>query len=270
VLSVIISSYNHERFLDDTITSVLRLGSTIQIFCTDDGSKDRSSSILQQYASNFENITFLEGPLENIGLAKRVQLFRESVKSKYCMVLNSDDILITSGIQLALKKLETFEADYFTASLSIVDEDGRSIGFLNGPFEPQIPFPVGAKEALDRFDNGQVPSTAINLIAMQNWIRSSSNLIMRTDAFWQTGGILNYHFASDWALALRLLASREGLYSASPFISYRSHSSNTISRKTNQASREVKQIFQDFFNEYPEFFSNHKFQEMLRINPYLK
>jgi glycosyltransferase involved in cell wall biosynthesis len=270
VLSIIISSYNHERFLDETITSALRLGNSVQIFCTDDGSKDKSSDILQRYASIFENITFIQGPPENIGFAKRVNLFRYSVKSKYCMVLNSDDILITAGVQLGLKKLETFGADFFTASISIIDEDGRSTGFLNGPFEPQIPFPIAAKDALDSFDNGLVPPSAINLIAVQNWIRSSSNLIIRSDIFWQNGGISNYHFASDWALALRLIVNGNGLYSCSPFLSYRSHNSNTISRDTNQASNEVKQIFQDFIQEYPAFSSNQNFQEMLRFNPYLR
>jgi glycosyltransferase involved in cell wall biosynthesis len=270
VLSVIISSYNHESFLHETIASVLRLGNKVQLFCTDDGSKDRSKDILQRYASIFENITFLEGALENVGFAKRVQLFRDYVNTKYCMVLNSDDILITPGVQLGIKKMETFGADFFTASISIVDADGKSTGFLNGPFEPQIPFPVEAKNALEGFENGQVPHAAINLIAMQNWIRTSSNLIMKTDSFWQSGGILDYHFASDWALALRLMVSGNGLYSSSPFISYRSHSSNTISSDTNQASNEVKKIFEDFIKEYPELSSNYQFQEMLRFNPYLK
>jgi glycosyltransferase involved in cell wall biosynthesis len=270
VLSVIISSFNHERFLDETLTSALRLGQKVEILCTDDGSRDNSRRILEKYSERFHNISFLAGPKKNIGFANRVELFRESIRTKYCMVLNSDDRLIPTGVELALKKLETFNGDFFTASISLIDEDGDSIGYLNGPFQPQFKFPQTTTETLKGFGGGRIPSSAIYLLATQNWVRSSSNLIMRSDAFWQAGGILDYHYASDWALALRLFASKRGLYSATPFINYRSHNTNTISDDTNQASKEVKEIFHDFLKEFPEFETDLVFQEMISYNPYLK
>ncbi len=270
MLSVLISSYNHECFLDETIESVLRLGQKVEILCTDDGSSDDSRRLLEQYSRRFQNISIFTGPEENIGFASRIQLFRGSIKTKYCMVLNSDDRLISVGVELGLRKLENFGADYFTASISLIDGDGDSIGYLNGPFQPQIPFPEVSTETLQEFEACQIPQSAIYLLAMQNWVRSSSNLIMRTETFWQSGGILDYHFASDWALALRLLATKRGIYSTTPFLNYRSHSTNTINQDINQASNEVKQIFEDFLKEFPEFTMDRVFQEMISYNPYLK
>jgi glycosyltransferase involved in cell wall biosynthesis len=270
VLSVIISSYNHEHFLDETTTSVLRLGQKVEILCTDDGSKDNSRKILERYSERFHNVSFIPGPEKNIGFSSRVHMFKGTVKTRYCMVLNSDDRLIPLGIELALKKLEIFKGDFYTASISLIDGNGDSIGFLNGPFQPQITFPQPTIETLKGFGAGRIPPSAIYLLAMQNWVRSSSNLIMRSDAFWQTGGILDYHFASDWALALRLFATKKGLYSVTPFINYRSHNANTINQDTNQAADEVKVIFQDFLKEFPEFEKDQFFQEMISSNPYLK
>jgi glycosyltransferase involved in cell wall biosynthesis len=270
VLSIIISSYNHEHFLDETLTSALRLGQKVEILCTDDGSKDDSRRILERYSNRFHNISFLPGPETNIGFSQRVQLFRDVVKTKYCMILNSDDRLIPVGVELALKKLETFKGDFFTASISFIDDNGDSIGYLNGPFQPQFTLPKKSTEVLKGFGSGHIPQSAIYLLATQNWVRSSSNLIMRSDVFWETGGILDYHYASDWALALRLFATKRGLYSVTPFINYRSHNTNTISEDTNQAAHEVKEIFQDFLKEFPEFERDLVFQEMISCNPYLK
>jgi glycosyltransferase involved in cell wall biosynthesis len=270
VLSVIISSYNHEHFLDETLASVLRLGQKVEIICTDDGSTDCSRRILERYSERYRNVTFIPGPDKNIGFASRVQLCQSTVKTKYCMVLNSDDRLIQVGIELALKKLEINKGDFYTASISLIDRNGDSIGFLNGPFQPQFTFPQVTTETLKGFGSGRIPPSAIYLLATQNWVRTSSNLIIRSDVFWQTGGILDYFYASDWALALRLFASRKGLYSATPFISYRSHNANTINQDTNQAAGEVKVIFQDFLKEFPEYGKDQVFQEMISLNPYLK
>ena len=269
MLTILISSYNHSEFLDSTLSSTIRIGEGVQILCTDDGSTDKSRDILIKYSKLHKNVQFLPGPAQNIGFSNRINLFRDSVKTEFLLILNSDDVIIPAGVRLGLQILKRNKLDFFTGSLGLIDSSGKSLGNLNGPFEPQVSFPDWAEDSLNSIRNGMIGNKAINLLAMQNWIRSSSNLIIKSDLFWDLDGIQDYYFASDWALALRLLSGSSGGYSKIPFVNYRSHSSNTIGTSILQSSEEVRGIFRDFLGAHESFNSDLEFQKFLSLNPYL-
>jgi glycosyltransferase involved in cell wall biosynthesis len=269
MLTILMSSYNHAEFLHVTLASAIKLGEDVTILCTDDGSIDNSRDILIKYSKFHKNLHFIPGPTGNIGFSNRINLFRDSIKTQYLSILNSDDMLIPAGVKLGLQILKRTNHDFLTGSLGLIDAAGHSIGNLNGPFEPQISFPDVADDFLSSLRFGVIGNDAIKLLAMQNWIRSSSNLIIRSDLFWEIGGIQNYFFASDWALGLRLLYSSSGSYSKIPFVNYRTHANNTIGRNIEQSAKEVQQIFQDFLHLYPELNNDTDFQRFLALNPYL-
>ena len=269
MLSILISSYNHEKFLNSTLMSAVRLGDKVKIICTDDGSLDRSKQILQRYSDMYENVHYIPGPEQNLGFSKRINLLREEVTTEYLITLNSDDVLIPIGINLGLKILKNYNYDFLIGAIGLIDGESKSIGYLNGPFQPQLQFPDKATSSLRNLASGNVGTSGINLLAMQNWVRSSSNILIKSEVFWANGGIQDYHFASDWALALRLFSTSNGYYSKIPFINYRSHSQNTISNDTEQSSIEVKNIFAEFQRTLTDKYLDAEFQEMLKLNPYL-
>ena len=269
MLSILISSYNHEKFLNTTLASTVRLGDKVEIICTDDGSSDGSKQILQRYASVYKNVHYIPGPDGNIGFSKRINLLREEVKTEYLITLNSDDVLIPIGINLGLKILKNYNYDFLIGAIGLINEESNSIGYLNGPFQPQVQFPDSTTNSLRNLASGDIGTNGINLLAMQNWVRSSSNILIKSEVFCANGGIQDYHFASDWALALRLLSAARGFYSKIPFVNYRSHSQNTISDDTRQSSKEVTHIFGDFQRTFTDKYLESEFQEMLQLNPYL-
>ena len=269
MLTVLISSFNHEKYLHATIESALRIGSKTEILLTDDGSTDSSPEILKHFSDKYQSVSYFPGPRENIGFGNRIALFEGHISSKYVVALNSDDLLLKCGVDLALKKLEVFEADFATGAIGLINEAGESNGYLNGPFMPQIKFPDFAKEYLSEFKNGELSINSFYLLAMQNWVRTSSNLIVKNETFWSLGGMPRYFYASDWALSLSLLAKYKGVYSKIPFVNYRTHSANTISDSINQSSLEVSKIFRLFLEENSIFQDDKNFVKLRSMNPYL-
>ncbi len=269
MLAVLISSFNHGKYLHATIESALRIGGNTEIFLTDDGSTDNSSEILKHFGEKYESISYFPGPLENIGFGNRIALFKEYVSSKYIIALNSDDLMLKCGVDLALKKLEVFEADFATGAIGLINETGESNGYLNGPFMPQVNFPNFAEDYLFELRNGELSINSFYLLAMQNWIRTSSNLIIKNDTFWNLGGMPDYFYASDWAISLSLLANHKGIYSKTPFVNYRTHLANTISNSIDQSSSEVSKIFSLFLKENSIFENDENFLKLRDVNPYL-
>lgn len=93
-VSVIIPVYNSEKFLEDTILSVVNqtIGfENIELLLVDDSSTDSSREIINKFSKQYDNIKsiFLDenhgcpGPARNIGIAKAT--------SEYIMFLDNDD-----------------------------------------------------------------------------------------------------------------------------------------------------------------------------------
>ena len=60
-ITVLLSTYNGERYLREQIDSVLRQKNvSVSILARDDGSKDGTVEILREYESKFTNFTYYE------------------------------------------------------------------------------------------------------------------------------------------------------------------------------------------------------------------
>lgn len=91
-LSLIIPIYNVEKYIDYCLQSVLKSMdslSNIQIILVDDGSKDQSGEIAQQYAQQYPNFHYVSK--ENGGLSDARNFGLQYVKYDYVTFLDSDD-----------------------------------------------------------------------------------------------------------------------------------------------------------------------------------
>ena len=69
VVLVLMSTYNGERFLKEQIDSILsQEGVEVRLLVRDDGSKDHTCEILEEYASKYQNVEWKAG--ENVGFVK--------------------------------------------------------------------------------------------------------------------------------------------------------------------------------------------------------
>ena len=90
-ISVIIPVYNTEEYLKESLDSVTsQTLKEIEIICIDDGSKDKSSEILLEYAQKDKRITIIKQP--NLGPAQARNHGISIAKGEFIAFMDSDDM----------------------------------------------------------------------------------------------------------------------------------------------------------------------------------
>lgn len=109
LVSVIIPCYNHEKYIIRCIESVLNESyKNIELIILDDGSKDTSVELVEQYLENNQSISKKVSiyTQENMGIVKTLNKLVTLAKGKYIAVLASDDELRNNGIEKRIKYLK--------------------------------------------------------------------------------------------------------------------------------------------------------------------
>ena len=93
-ISVIIPVYNMERYLAECLDSVQRqtIFGELELVCVNDGSKDRSLQILQDYAGRYPNILVIDQ--ENAGVAAARNAGMRAASGEFIAFLDPDDFYV--------------------------------------------------------------------------------------------------------------------------------------------------------------------------------
>lgn len=125
-LTIIISNYNQEKHLAETIDSVFaqKVDFSFMIIITDDHStKDRSKEIIYEYANRHDNIEPIFAD-ENGGYLTNILRAKERTKTKYFCLLDADDYWTDSCfLQRAYDYLEAHpEYTIYEANVEVIKE----------------------------------------------------------------------------------------------------------------------------------------------------
>lgn len=124
LVSIVITSYNYGRFLNETIDSALnQTYANTQVIVVDDGSTDNSPEIIDSYG---ERIT----PLlrEHEGARRAYNEAFKASRGEVVIFLDSDDALISSAVERAVKFFENPDVVKVHWPLWEIDQHGRKIG----------------------------------------------------------------------------------------------------------------------------------------------
>lgn len=103
-VSVIISAYNHEKYIAQAIESVLnQTYSNIKLYVADDCSTDRTAEIIKKYESKIEKIICFN---ENSGFSRIADMMQWTKTSLYVAILNSDDYWEKEKIEKQVEYME--------------------------------------------------------------------------------------------------------------------------------------------------------------------
>lgn len=109
-ISVIIPCYNCEKFIAETLDCLLAQSlKEVQIIVVNDGSKDNSGAIIDEYAKNNPNI--LPVHQENAGVSAARNNGFALATGKYTMFLDGDDLLGENSLENIYNGLEKANAD---------------------------------------------------------------------------------------------------------------------------------------------------------------
>lgn len=132
LVSVVIPCYNHERFVQDTIQSVIdQTYENIELIIIDDGSKDSSvekiKEMIELCEKRFNRFEFRSRA--NVGLSVTLNEALEWCTGKYLSPIASDDILMPKKTELQVNYLEKNESCMgLFGSMKLIDKDDNSIG----------------------------------------------------------------------------------------------------------------------------------------------
>ncbi len=127
IVSVVIPVYNVENFIARTIESVQKQDfDGYEIILVDDGSKDKSGKICDQYAQNDKRIRAIHQANGGVMSARYAGI--EAAKGNYIAFLDGDDRMPSTTISAFYKAITENDVDYVNGYYYNVDYDGNQIG----------------------------------------------------------------------------------------------------------------------------------------------
>jgi len=133
-ISVLMTTYNRERYVEMAIRSVLASTFTdFELVVVDDGSKDHTVSIVQELAAEDSRIVLHRNP-QNLGDYPNRNRAASLARGKYLKYVDADDLIYPWGLQILWDCMEKYpEAGWGLCSLA--QDKQRIFPFLLAPDE---------------------------------------------------------------------------------------------------------------------------------------
>ena len=123
-VSIIVPVYNAEKYLGYTITSILKQTyQNIEIILVNDGSKDDSLIICQNYAAIDDRIKVLDIPNGGVSNARNCGI--ESSTGKYIQFVDSDDVIAENMTERLVETMCVYEADMVICGMRYMVLEGN-------------------------------------------------------------------------------------------------------------------------------------------------
>lgn len=155
LVSVIIPSYNSEKYIEETIASVLKQTWTyVEIIVVDDGSTDNGFTLVEKLQIQFPDKIKIFKQSKKGASAARNFGFQKS-KGEYIQYLDADDILEKDKIKLQVEALKGFDSD----SIVFGKWAHFSWNIQDAVFEDRLNYnscETGLEWLLDNWWNGQM------------------------------------------------------------------------------------------------------------------
>lgn len=214
LVSIVISCYNHEKFVQETIKSVIEQDyQNIELIIIDDGSKDDSVKVIQQMIlpceARFKRFEFRYRP--NKGLCATLNEALEWCKGDFFAPTASDDILIECKVRVQVEKLLSMSKEYVGVfgTANKINIEGAFIGELNS--------------------NNSLAYSFVDIYLHRHNLPACTQML-RTSVVREVGGYSDNFKIEDWYMWLKLTENKNFLISIPVAVSqYRIHSDNTSS-----------------------------------------
>lgn len=122
VISVLLTAYNCEKFLEDTLESLKQACSGVQelieIILVNDGSTDKTNSILQRFSETNPRAKIFDVSFHNIGQVRNYGV--NQCNGQYITMLDGDDQLIQGSFIDIVNCLQNYQPDLLLAPLNEV------------------------------------------------------------------------------------------------------------------------------------------------------
>lgn len=163
-LSIIIPMYNAEKYIEECLDSILNSNVSKKLYelvIVNDGSKDKSPEIAQNYATKYSNITYLTQ--ENQGQSTARNYGIKTCQGEYVWCVDADDKLISEELPKIVGALDKYKnLDILAVQLQNVTEEGKYLDLeCTQPLVKHNRIISGVEAVI----SGYIPSSVCALIA---------------------------------------------------------------------------------------------------------
>jgi glycosyltransferase involved in cell wall biosynthesis len=215
--SVLINNFNYAKFLEESITSVLKQKfKAFEIIVVDDGSTDDSLIILEEILKKTNNLKVISQ--KNCGQLAAMRTAVNYANGDWCCFLDSDD---------------TWQSNHLSEAASIL-ENNEDVGFYysdhkesEGPSLYHSKWPAGSMgpcSALIATTGARIGTITSALIVRKNFANKALNIAPKYDTDWKTR-------ADDCLVFGAGIAGAIYYYNNIITVNYRVHGSNCFAGK---------------------------------------
>lgn len=124
MISVIVPVYNCEAYLSESIQSLIRQTyfENLEIIFIDDGSKDNSAKIINNYTEKYSNMRLIKQANSGVSAARNRGI--KAASGEYIAFFDADDIAERQLYEKLFKLIEDNDADMSCVNYSMCFDDG--------------------------------------------------------------------------------------------------------------------------------------------------
>ncbi|MEO2064642.1 MAG: glycosyltransferase [Christiangramia sp.] len=127
LISVILPVYNGEKYLSESIESVLHQSyKNLELIIVDDASTDDSYLIAERFKKNDERIRLYQNPI-NLGLPASLNRGHEIAEGNFLTWTSDDNIFAEEALKLMYESLLNSKADVIYSDYEVIDEEGGKL-----------------------------------------------------------------------------------------------------------------------------------------------
>ena len=247
---VLMSTYNGEKYLRHQIDTILnQTWENLELFVRDDGSKDSTLDILEEYSTKYPNVTYVKG--ENVGSN---QSFLESLKiapdADYYSLADQDDDWMPEKIAHAVGKIQSGNYMIYCGNKRQVDNDLQPLP--NQTYSTHRP----------AFQNAVI----------ENICTGCTMLITKELRDLVKDKLPKHPIYHDWWLYLVGTYYGDVYFDTEPFINYRQHGGNQVGATVGFTERlkveieffkKQRGMLRDQLTEFHEYYHGNKEKDSL-------
>ncbi len=265
LISVIIPAYNHEKYIEECIRSIMaQTYQNIELLVIDDGSKDGTFEILQSLKPECEKrfVRVVFETQENQGTCVTLNRLIDLARGQYLYTIASDDMAKPQAIE-TLHLFLSQNPDYVLAVGDNEIINGKSERIYWGKNRAVLPEnkalykTFGDELHLNAPDNKHADFGAYANLLKGNHI--PNGYLSSRQAIIDAGKYDESVFLEDWYMHLQL--SKIGKYKYIPDIlfSYRWHETNTVSNPAFKAKS--LEIYRQIYEHEKEYCFTHGYKK---------
>lgn len=217
MISVAVATYNGEKYIEKQLKSICNQTRILdEIVIVDDGSKDSTVAIVQDYISKYPecNIRLFINET-NMGYKKNFYKAMSLCEGDIIFLSDQDDIWKENKVEVLASLLENnSDIDLISSSFIQIDSDGNEVS--------------GNKSAyMRRMDEGKLYPVPLEDLIFHNVSQGCAMAFRK-----EVRGLYMKHFVDelphDWVLNVIAAMDKKCYYLNSPMFFYRIHDKNTI------------------------------------------